>query len=428
MSSTKKLFFGLTGSFGSGCSTFSNVLRDVFDFKVISLSGILREKWIEENPKKDPSAQPRSVLQDFGDKLRLDNGTDYLAKEAYNKLRGLGLYTNDAVFDSIRNLDEVIYLRNNLPEFYLIAVDSEKEDRWNRVSSLYKGDKVSFEQDDTRDKNEPGISHGQQVELCVDNADILIRNDNDNMLINDVSMKEKIYNKLDYYIQTIRNSNRRPNEEETYMSIAYSASLMSTCFKRQVGAVIVEKKNGKIISVGYNENPLPLTGCVEIFGDCYREIYIDSTMKKIKHCPSCGIKLEDFKYPYQCTNCKINIYRYVIPDRAMSRCPALHAEEMAIFNAGSQDLSNSTMYVTAFPCFSCAYKIINAKINEVCYVDSYPDIDSLGLFKKAQADGYEVAITNFEGVKAKAFFKIFSQWRSQEEKRLEQKRYPPAKN
>ena len=429
MSIQKKIVFGLTGPFGSGCSTFASVLREDYGFRSVSLSTILRKKWLEQNPTNDVTHLERSILQSFGDDLRKVNGSDYLAKEANNELRGLDVGSAiDVVFDSIRNLSEVNFLRNTYTDFYLIAVDSDVEDRWNRVSSVYKGNKKLFNQDDMRDKHESGIMYGQQVELCVDNADILIRNDSDEMIRSEVSLKEKIKNRLKMYIDTIKNNDRRPNEEETYMSIAFSASLISTCFKRQVGAVIVEEKTGKIISVGYNENPLPLEGCIEEFGDCFREIYISETMSKINNCPNCGNPVSGLKYPYECTNCKTNIYRFVIPDRAMSRCTALHAEEMALINASDTDLSSSTLYITAFPCFLCAHKIINANIKEICYVDSYPDNDSLGLFKHSGGKGKNIILSRFEGVKARAYFKIFPQWRPQEEKRLELRRNPPPKN
>jgi deoxycytidylate deaminase len=87
------------------------------------------------------------------------------------------------------------------------------------------------------------------------------------------------------------------------MSIAYTASLLSHCLKRQVGAVITDEK-GEVLSIGYNENPYPLKPCSEQFGDCYREIYTEKIMASFKVCPFCQKELNGLTYPYHCPHCQ----------------------------------------------------------------------------------------------------------------------------
>ena len=128
-------------------------------------------------------------------------------------------------------------------------------------------------------------------------------------------------------------------------------------------------------------------------------------MHDISFCPICGNQFDDFKYPYYCPNCNKNIYRYIMRDRALSRCCALHAEERAIINAGTNNLSNCTLYVTTFPCFNCSLKLLDVGIKTVWYTESYPDVESLNIFNRAGT----VTLHKFEGVKARAYFQIFSQ-------------------
>jgi len=382
-----QVVIGVTGSFGSGCTTITNVLEKYYSFKAYSLSQTLREEWPHLKKEKPVEDALRSELQDLGNKLRKEKCLSFLAEKTFEKVCKEENKNKDLVFDSIRNLAEIAFFRAKFPNFYVIAVDCAEGDRWERVKGYYERNKLTyadFRKDDERDKNEDGITYGQQVALCVDEADYLIRNDNDPMITTKTAIMRTLRDKLEDSIKLFRGEElRSPTPQEAYMSIAYTASLMSQCIKRQVGAVIVDKR-GFVVSIGYNENPKPLKPCYIQFGDCFREIYAENTMGKFKNCPFCNAKLDGLTYPYVCPNCHRNIYKEIVRDRALSRCTALHAEEKAIINAHSADLNGCTLYVTTFPCFNCAQKILDAGIKTVYYVESYPDLDSINLFKAAQ--------------------------------------------
>ncbi len=414
----KQIVLGLTGPFGSGCSTLAKVLKEDYKFETFCLSDFVRQEWQAQNKDKDIKDTSREELQSVGNKLRYEKGHAVLAKMAYNKAKDeKKLMSQRLVFDSIRNTAEVAFFRKIFPDFFLIAVDCIEPDRWMRIQESYGRNYQVFKEDDRRDKNEEGIPHGQQVALCVDDADVLIRNDNDPMVRTRVAWEQRLSEKMGSYIELFEGQLRLPTEGESYMSIAYCASLMSQCFKRQVGTVIIDEM-GRVISVGYNDNPPPLKPCNEEFFDCFREMYIDELMGELKYCPECGKLLKDFKYPYDCPNCKRNLYRMIVRDRALNRCSALHAEERAIINAGARNLRECTLYVTTFPCFNCAQKILDAGIKTIWYVESYPDIDSLQIFERAKT----VTLQKFEGVKARAYFRLFPQWRIEEENRMLTKR------
>jgi deoxycytidylate deaminase len=351
--------------------------------------------------------------------LQLESTTLWiLAEKAYNRAVDDKNQDQNVLFDSIRNLGEVGFLRSKFQEFYLIAVDCAEGDRWDRKQLYYEDNGLSykdFQKDDNRDKNEEGVVYGQQVSMCVDEADYLIRNDNEPMGSAPMAIREKLLGKLKDPIEIFQGKLRPPGEKEAYMSIAYAASLRSNCIKRQVGAVIIDK-NRAVISMGYNENSEPLKPCYEQFGECYREAYIEEVMAKFKACPLCTKELgSPLVFPYQCPHCNRSVYREIIKDRAMGRCTALHAEEKALLSAQHGDLSECTLYVTTFPCFTCSQKILNSGIQKLCFVESYPDLDSVQLLDAAKAKGSVIILDKFEGVKARAYFRLFSRWRSEKE-------------
>jgi deoxycytidylate deaminase len=326
------------------------------------------------------------------------------------------------VIDSIRNLKEVEHLRKTYPNFFLIAVDSSPCFRWERLKLEFKKQgktEDDFEEYDRRDKNEEWTTHGQQVELCVDDADLMIVNDE--QFATSALAEDKLRAKIEPYVNLLSGQRRPPTPFESYMNLAYSASLMSQCIKRRVGAVIVDEPNEAILSVGYNENPSPIPPCLTQYFQCYRDIHkvknFENLERKGEKCPKCGQPLKHIKPPFLCENtidgdgkCNFDLDKHFTKDKIMSRCTALHAEERAILTAGSRNIEDCTIYTTTFPCFTCAQKIVFSKLKSVVYVEPYPDNDSIKLLKDAR-----IAVRKFEGIKAKAFFRIFGPWQREVE-------------
>jgi len=412
----RTLTMGLTGSFGSGCTTLSMALQKM-DFAVFSLSDIVKREWENRHPtyKAEKDAK-RFELQNLGNELRETHGNDYLAQESIKQAEKIG-ERNRLVFDSIRHTAEIKALRRKFSDFILIAVDAPVKDRWERVRAKYRDLGLSqddFETDDSRDKNEAEIPHGQQVELCVDEADVFI--DNEKELDKSIVVR-KLEEKIKPYIDLVSGVKlRSPTAKEAYMSIAYTASLRSKCYKRQVGVVIVDEKYDEVLSIGYNENPLPLKPCIEEYTKCHKEVYKENYFEKLKQantqCPGCKNPVKDISSTYKC-KCGYDLEEFFIPDRAASACTALHAEQRALMGLRGKNAEGATLYTTTFPCAKCANDIVHTKLGRIVYVSAYPDRLAVKAFLEAN-----IPTDRFEGVKAHAYFRLFGFWRRETEDKI----------
>jgi dCMP deaminase len=129
----------------------------------------------------------------------------------------------------------------------------------------------------------------------------------------------------------------RISRHQLYMQIAEVVSRRSTCFRRNVGAVIVEDKN--IVSIGYNG---PASG--------------------EPHCTGNGCA-----GPHGCTR-------------------AIHAEVNALDRYDPYDGIRTTrvlsMYVTESPCAHCALAIVDSPVAEVFFLNQYRLTEGLDILTK----------------------------------------------
>ncbi|MCK9570655.1 dCMP deaminase family protein [Candidatus Pacearchaeota archaeon] len=127
---------------------------------------------------------------------------------------------------------------------------------------------------------------------------------------------------------------------EYCLNLAQMAATRSQCLSRRVGAVLV--RDGRIIATGYNGTPSGMRECQT----CQRK--------------ESGKELMD--------------------------CHAIHAEENALLQCALYGPSaiGAELYCTLQPCYHCAKLIIQAKIKEVSYIDSYPDKRGLELLEEAK--------------------------------------------
>jgi deoxycytidylate deaminase len=409
---------GLTGSFGSGCSTLCCAIKELAqnsDLKVRDRK--ISEEIREEAGKGGKSNPDRPTMQDIGNEFREKHSSGYWAKRVLSKIATDG--ANLLIVDGIRNLGEVEELRK-YRLFFLIAVDCSTENRWERLKDdVYKGNKGAFENDDRRDKDE-GLPHGQQVLRCVEEADIVFINEEQ------FPTKPKIQDEIksrfeDHFLLIIGKRPRMPNLHETMMAVASNLALQSRCVKRRVGAVLCSK-SGFIVSAAYNAVPYPGKSCHDEFRMCYRELYRNTLKKKLvasfDHCPKCRYKLEAQQTAddLNCPGCKTNLGDLLPPIKALDKCKSLHAEEVVALRTAEFQVNGSTLYTTTFPCLQCAKRLCHVGIKSIFYIDPYPEEEAIKLLEEAG-----VKTIKFSGVKAQAFYRFFYPYRGWIERQIQER-------
>lgn len=393
------------------------------------LSTVVKQRWDADKPGVRPR---RSELQDLGNKMRLE-ATDpaILVSETLKTLETSKETFSRIVVDGVKNLGEIEYLKKRFGlRFFLFAIQCKQSERWERTRATnYEPFKLTdrdFNEENERDRDQEHV-YGQQVQLCVDQSDVFI----DNSDVGLATFREKV---IEYAMLVIGETVRYARPDEILMNIAYSYAHGSKCMKRQVDAVIVQPEFmsdkaagllgvGQIAGLGFNENPTGTAPCVEeqkyganhatmTMGSCFRDIVRHKSF--VQHaesgtrCPACGnpLVLPISKVPpWRCSNCKTDLEKFFWPERAMTKCTAVHAEVQAIMAAGQKAIG-STLFSTTFPCFQCAEQIIHAGIKYIVYTETYPDF--LGAERLEIA---KVKMWRFEGVKSGRFHEVFSKTR-----------------
>lgn len=388
----RTIVLGLTGSFGSGCTFIAENFLVQKNFKYISLSNELRSACQDAGLEyEDESQGGRTKLQDNGNKLRLEKGSDFLAIRAYTTICSQNKQ-NLWVIDSIRNPEEINFFRKQFADFFLIGVFADYEVRWGRKKERYKGNRSLFEVDDKRDINED-FNYGQRVRDCFRNVDYVISN-NDTCHSRGGEVKEKIEREINRFLSLIREPDSSPPTEiECNMAAAYAVGQRSSCLKRRVGAVIVDDY-GNIFTSGCNDVPLAELPCFNIYGQCYRDKEKESFFYDLEKIIPAEGDLEKVKNLFNS--------RWKILDK----CRALHGEEKAILNLAHSgrgiQTQNAILYTTTYPCNLCANKIVEIKIKKVVYFEPYP-------VKEAQITlaNHGIDQEMFTGVTFNGYFRCF---------------------
>ena len=143
----------------------------------------------------------------------------------------------------------------------------------------------------------------------------------------------------------------RPSWDEYFLNIVDNVKTRSTCSRRQFGAIVVNEKK-EIISTGYN-----------------------GVVRGASHCEDLGCIKDEMG---------------VESGMGHGICPAVHAEQNALIQAGRL-AEGATMYLNGFPCKICARLIVNAGIKRLVMRGSYSDEEGLKILK-----GAEIEITHLD--------------------------------
>ena len=412
------MVIGLTGPVGSGCSTMAELLAGEFGLKPYKISHEIRYE-LEPNPSKWKDKKYcrgwREEQQQHGNLRRQetkDSGYRYWLDKVLDRIDGDDVGDNPIVIDGLRNVHAVEAFRQEFHNFFLVAICSESDKRWQRISEKYENNFDQFRRDDLRDKGED-FPWGQSVQKSVGAADYVFSNAEQFMIhVHEetkpdtskvtIAFKDQVKKFLPLMQGTAQGL--APNPHELQIAAAFAHSDASSCLKRHVGAVITVTVKGRElpIAVGYNENPAGTPCCID-GGGCKKDMHMKSWFDAQEHlcCPRCGERTDKPTLDSRC-ECGDYLKDWLWPHRGMELCSAIHAEERAVRSLGARSAEEGTLYVTTFPCFQCARMVLDAGITRVVYLEAYPGWESGEFLTENGCD-----VIPFTGFTTRAFFKVF---------------------
>ena len=220
----------------------------------------------------------------------------------------------------------------------------------------------------------------QNVESCLQNADIFINNEPDD------SQYLPLKKKLIRYASLIMNPGLvLPSPVERCMQFAYTAKLNSGCISRQVGAAITDGKY-HLLSIGWNQQPEGQLPCSyrdlcslyyhwspESYSDFERDSQ-EQLQKSIKEPvtellsqPECPLTIQG-KLPAFCFK---DLYNSITGFNNQVHPRSLHAEETAFLNLGQYSADGGVLFTTSSPCELCAKKAMYKGIKKIYYIEPY---------------------------------------------------------
>lgn len=291
------------------------------------------------------------------------------------------------VIDAIRSNLEAMFFQDRYAAFYLAAVSCPDTQRKQRLYSL------KFSDDDvqiidkaeyvTRDLNDTKTYSVQDIQACIQRADIYISNPDQN---NEVSKYSNLANQIIRFVSLMKRPGIvTPTAVERCMQLAYTAKLNSGCISRQVGAAITDK-NYSVQAIGWNDAPFGQVPCVLRSRDdlitgqdqnAYSEYekndkkYLHQFKENTKKYISIKHSGRNISY---CFKTEYNNFTQ-IKNQVHTR--SLHAEENAflqISKYGGRGIEGGILFTTASPCELCAKKAYQLGIKTIHYIDPYPGI------------------------------------------------------
>lgn len=322
------------------------------------------------------------------------------------------------IIDSVKNLEELQLLRSVYGDMlHVVGVYSPIDLRISRLSK-----KLPKPEDlhrlINRDSGEESDS-GQRVQDTFPLSDFFLRADTGT----DSQLGARVRRFLDMMLGTRIIT---PTVAERAMYAAHSAARNSACLSRQVGAAITSE-DGQVIATGWNDVPRAFGGLYEFFdlksspdsdhrcynmdgGKCFNDeekgILAQAVVDKLVG--GQVIPKEKMTQAYDLIRHDSQLRSLIEFSRAV------HAEMHALLNAGANDgskIKNGKLFVTTYPCHSCARHIIASGIREVYFVEPYRKSLATKLHSDAiteqEGSTTKVRIVPFDGVAPSRFLRFF---------------------
>lgn len=430
---TSEIVIAFVGPIGSPLHDVAvclqNILRDSFQFeaRIILLSKFI-EDYVSSEMKSKPgethSARVNRLIHG-GDTLRKKYGPGVLAELAINEIhkkRKEDIEKNQSsalhpvnrvchIIDSVKNQEELNVLRLVYRDMlYCVGVLSPIESRvdYLQTRSLSLSEIYALIDKDSGEE----LPHGQTVRDTFPQADFFLRVANQN--------RTEIKTRLHRFLQVILATEIvTPTIEEQAMFMAASASTNSACLSRQVGATVTDP-NGHILGVGWNDVPKANGGLYHAAGGldercmhrgkCYNDERKTWIQEEIT---DSLIEAKVIKAEVSRDTVAGTIGGSKIKD-LIEFSRSIHAEMHAIITAAQKTgdrMLGGSLFVTTYPCHSCARHIVAAGIKDVYYIEPYRKSLAVQLHGDAisekESETGKVRILPFDGIAPGRYLSLF---------------------
>lgn len=438
---TDELVIALCGPIGSPlhnvADKISDKLNQEFDYecKTIQLSHLIKEYASKVSNSIDEASAFKRIesLIETGNSLRKQYSASILAELAIHKIRiERERYRTEQkhqnyeprrichIIDSIKNQEELDLLRLVYREMlYVVGVFIPLEQRVIKLGNDGLTETEIYNLID-RDSGEE-TKTGQTVRDTFPQSDFFLRMDSDTTA--------QIETRVERFLNLILGAKIiTPTADESAMYAAFSAASKSACLSRQVGAALTDEYS-EVISVGWNDVP-------KFGGGLYEHQLSDPAGEKDERCwNKSGGKCFNDEQKLFFSNELLEVLKDMIPNHQMENARSrinssrklkgliefsrsIHAEMHAILNAGKiagARIAGGKLFVTTYPCHSCARHIIAAGIKEVYFIEPYRKSLAIQLHGDAitetESVSNKVRLLPYSGVAPSrylAFFKLSS--------------------
>lgn len=461
---TPELVIALCGPIGSPLHQAADQFKSVFgEFgyvaEIVKLSDLIRlnSEIVEVIVSQENKFAEINSLIRAGDELRRVYGTDILAKLAIAKIgadrtKAFGEFNDAAneagakadkrirnqrichIIDSIKNDGELDLLRLIYGDaLFAVGVFSPIK---TRRQNLEGPDGLHGDQIDQLIDKDSGeeFDHGQSVRNTFPKCDFFIRVDRSVKGPTEHEAIGQLLAKLRRFVSLVfRTAVVTPTPEETAMYAAASAARNSACLSRQVGAAVTTAA-GELLAVGWNDVPRsggglygkPPIGRLNSYSDlgvtadercfaqsqrqCHNDVEKKLIAKKVVETliNSRLIDKEDESAAISAISNDTRVKDLIEFSRAV------HAEMHAILGASrvaGERILGSRIFVTTYPCHSCARHIVAAGVTEVIYIEPYRKSLATRLHEDALTEAVEseskVKLLQFDGIAPRRFIDLF---------------------
>lgn len=437
---TPELVIALCGPIGSPLHSVSRIISDMLrenfgytECTTIRLSELIRQYACKLEPSmiipEKPEFEKIQAQINAGNELRRLYGGSILAEFAIHEIRFererykiSSHHDTHAprrvchILDSIKNQEELDLLKTVYREMlYVVGVFSPLDQREDqlKLKGLNSAEVSKLIDRDSGEESETG----QTVRDTFPQCDFFLRMD--------AGTDSQLTSRVARFLHLILGTKIiTPTSSESAMYAAASAAGNSGCLSKQVGAAVMSSE-GELISTGWND--VPKKG-----GGLYTYVSIDPLGENDKRCWNRdGGKCFNDEEKNLFANELMEILEDYVPfdkrpevnlairsskklKNLIEFSRSIHAEMHALLNAGNlagDKIVNGKLFVTTYPCHSCARHIIAAGISEIYYIEPYRKSLAIKLhgdaISESETEKDKVRLLLFDGVAPGRYLDLF---------------------